>query len=442
MRLLLALLPATFAAAYAVVSVSLGQMSRARRVALRDALEGADRAALDRYLAAPAALEARWMLLRVAGVGATSALVGIGLSGVTEHAWLLGLSGAVSVYAIPSEFGRRLAMVHPERVAPTLLRLVRPLEWLAIPVADPLAWLASKFIERRNSEPPDASFTDLTETEVEVMVTQAEQIGALDPEQSEMLRNVLDFGDVTAEELMVPRMQVHAIDVALGIDDVLSYVTETQHSRYPVYEDTSENIVGVLHVKDLFRALAERGVFSSASNKPAVTLAELIRKPVAFVPETQLATTVLHDMRAGRHHMAIVLDEFGGVSGIITLEDLLEEIVGDIQDEHDGDDEARITRLGDGRALVDASLPVTDVNRYLGTELPEGDYVSLGGLLVDLLGEVPPEGSEHEALGLTFKVREADARRVALVELGGLPPEPSEPAESGHTRAGTGEDAA
>lgn len=417
-------------------------------MALRDALEGADRAALDRYLAAPAALEARWMLLRVAGVGATSALVGTGLSGITDHAWVLGLIGAVSVYAIPSEFGRRLAMVHPERVAPTLLRLVRPLEWLALPVADPLAWLASKFIERRDSEPPDAS---LTETEVEVMVTQAEQIGALDREQSEMLRNVLDFGDVTAEELMVPRVQVHALDLALGIDEVLSFVTETQHSRYPVYQDSNENIVGVLHVKDLFRALTERGAFSTSPEKleqrtesPAeVTLAELIRRPVAFVPETQLATTVLHDMRAGRHHMAAVLDEFGGFSGIITLEDLLEEIVGDIQDEHDGDDEARITRLGDGRALVDASLPVTDVNRYLGTELPEGDYVSLGGLLVDLLGEVPAEGTEHEALGLSFKVREADARRIALMELGGLPPpEPSEPAESGHTRAGTGEDAA
>jgi magnesium and cobalt transporter len=123
--------------------------------------------------------------------------------------------------------------------------------------------------------------------------------------------------------------------------------------------------------------------------------------------------------------MAIVIDEFGGVSGIVTLEDLLEEIVGDIQDEHDVDDTSRIVMLERGRVLVDASLPVTDVNRHLGTELPEGDYVSLGGLLLDQIGRVPDAGSQHDVLGLHVTIREADRRHIAKVELGGLPERPS-----------------
>src|SRR5690606_12345212 len=139
---------------------------------------------------------------------------------------------------------------------------------------------------------------------------------------------------------------------------------------YPVFSGSIDNIVGVLHVKDLFLAMAE-----GLEEKTAIDIA---RRPVAFVPEGQLASSVLREMRAGRHHLAVVLDEFGGVAGILTLEDLLEEIVGDIQDEHDVDDASRITMLSPHCALVDASTPVADVNRALGTDLPEeGDYVSL-----------------------------------------------------------------
>jgi putative hemolysin len=182
-----------------------------------------------------------------------------------------------------------------------------------------------------------------------------------------------------------------------------------------VYADSIDNIVGILHVKDLLTQVDPTDV------SPRPDLRQLARKPVAFVPEGQLASTVLRDMRAGRHHMAVVIDEFGGFSGVVTLEDLLEEIVGDIQDEHDGEDQERIRMVGEGRALVDASLPVTDVNRQLGTNLPEGDYISLGGLLLDRLGAVPAPGSQHELLGLSVVIRDADERHVALVELTGLP---------------------
>jgi magnesium and cobalt transporter len=231
-----------------------------------------------------------------------------------------------------------------------------------------------------------------------------------------MIRNVLNFGDVTAEQLMVPRIRVDGVPRGLTLDELQEEVSRSQHSRYPVFSDSIDNVVGILHVKDLFSAIARKDTQKTAG--------ALARRPVAFVPEGQLASTVLKEMRAGRHHMAVVVDEFGGVSGILTLEDLLEEIVGDIQDEHDLDDAVSIRMLSPHSALVEASTPVADINRAVGTELPEGDYISIGGLLVDYLGEVPLQGSTHDLLGLRVLIRESNAKRVARVELSGVPGTP------------------
>ncbi len=421
-----ALAPALVAAAFSIVSAAMANLSPARRMALRDSLAKAGQKGLDRYLAAPGKLEARWLLLRVAGIAATAALMASSLQ--MRGNWVVGLLTAVILYSVPSELGRQFVAARPERAAPLLLRLLRPAEWLAAPLADPLSWLAGRVMRDQKSLPPSAS---LTETEVELIVSEGELNGSLDHDQSEMIRNVLDFGEVTAKEVMVPRIHVDALDAALPMTEVLREVQNTQHSRYPVYSESIDNIVGVLHVKDLFTCVAEGSLEST-------TLMELARKPVVFVPEGQLASTVLKDMRAGRHHMAVVIDEFGGFAGVATLEDLLEEIVGDIQDEHDNEGKARIHMLGEGHALVDASLPVTDVNRHLGTQLPEGDYVSLGGLLLQKIGRVPAPGSRHELLGLSVLIRDADARHVALVELSGLP----DPSNNGRSRTDNSADAA
>jgi len=407
--ILLCTLPALIAAAYAVVSAALGQLSPARRLALRDNLEGKDRRALERYLEAPSRLEARWLMLRVAGIAATAGLLATALQ--VTGAWAIALAGAMALYAIPSELGRQFVSARAETSAPMLLRVLRPGEWLVAPLADPLNWVATWLAHDKGSRPPPTA--GVTETEVELIVSEGELTGALDHEQSEMIRNVLDFGEVTAEQVMVPRIHVDALDAALPLPAVLQAVQSTRHSRYPVYADSIDNIIGVLHVKDLLGQVDQP--------EPALAIRELARKPVAFVPRGQLASTVLRDMRAGRHHMAVVIDEFGGFAGVVTLEDLLEEIVGDIQDEHDDEDQARIEMVGEGRALVDASLPVTDVNRQLGTNLPEGDYITLGGLLLDRLGSVPAAGTEHDLMGLSVLIRDADERHVALVELTGLP---------------------
>lgn len=406
-----ALLPAILAAGYAIVGATAASLSPARKGALRDTLTGAAREALERYLAAQERIEARWLVGRVAGVTATAALLSHFLATTSHWSWLIAWSGSIAAYAIPSELGRQFARTRADAVLPPLLRIIRVGEWLVAPFADPLHWLGRRLSGTPSFREPSAT---LTETEVEILVNEGELNGSLDHDQSEMIRNVLDFGEVTAEELMVPRIQVDAINAHQAMDELLAEASRSQHSRYPVFADSIDNIVGILHVKDLFNAMAE--------GQNGMKASDLARKPVAFVAEGQLASTVLKEMRAGRHHMAVVLDEFGGVSGILTLEDLLEEIVGDIQDEHDLDDEARIRMLNPHCALVDASTPVSDVNRALGTELPEGDdYVSLGGLLLEHIGSMPPPGSTHEVLGLKVIIRESDERRIGSVELSEVP---------------------
>ena len=171
-----------------------------------------------------------------------------------------------------------------------------------------------------------------------------------------MIRNVLDFRDLTAGEVMVPRTRVVGFDLGTEPTELLKRITESEHSRYPVYRDRIDNIVGVLHVKDLISRFAgDKGIDD-------LKLGDLLRRPVSYVTEGQSASSVLQDMRIKRQHMAIVLDEFGAVSGLVTLEDLLEEIVGDIRDEHDVD-EAPIVDVGSGRVVVDASVPMTDLSR-------------------------------------------------------------------------------
>ncbi len=415
----MSLLPAVAGAAFSAASATLSSLSGARRAALRDILSGPPRRALERYLAAEATIETRWLLLRVVGVAVTAALV-TGSCLASAVSWpaavSLGVAASALAYAIPSEIAREVLVSRAEQAAPTLLRLLRPFEWLAVPVADPIAKTAKVLGgSGRKIRRPTAS---ITESEVEMIVNEGELNGSLAHDQSEMIRNVLDFGDVSAGEVMVPRTHVDALDERTPIDEVLRTVGETQHSRYPVFSERIDNVVGILHVKDLFTAVAR-------NRHRSTTLRTLMRGPVAFVPESQTASTVLKDMRAGRHHMAVVIDEFGGFSGVVTLEDLLEEIVGDIRDEHDLEDDADIVELGDGKLLVDASIPISDLNRRLGTQLPDdGDYISLGGLLVDQLGKVPDPGAHHEAHGLRFVVRDADERHISQVEIQPLPPSP------------------
>lgn len=405
--LLTAALPALGAAVFSSATAALAALPGARKAALLDSLTGGARQALERYVAHGKAIETRWQLWQVLGVASSALLFSRSLPPRESWSVIVAALCSVATYALTAEVLAAFVEKSPESSSPFLLRLLRPLELLATPLAAPLVWVGDVLGRTQTPRPPAA---EVTETEVEMIVAEGEQTGALDHEQSEMIRNVLEFGDVTAGEVMVPRTQVVALDLLMESRDLLQRILEAEHSRYPVYRDQIDNVVGVLHVKDLIaRILTDRA--------PALRLESLMRSPVVFVPESQSASSVLREMRLARQHLAVVIDEFGGMSGIVTLEDLIEEIVGDIRDEHDDDDPA-IVELGEGRLLVDASVTVSDLNRHLDHELPEdGDYHSLAGLLVNRLGRVPRAGARLQDFGYEFIVREATERRIAKVEI-------------------------
>jgi putative hemolysin len=410
-QILLAALPALFAALFATASAVLSSIPQARKVALRNALKGSNQAALDRYLDSPNTVESRWLVLRVLGLAACAIVIDRAIpQGIGNGRHLLALLGVLMAYGTPSYVGMVLARRMGEFTLPYVLQLLRPFEIVIAPLAAPLIWLGqlvSGIAHRDRPRPPSAS---LAESEVQILVNEGEQNGSLGHERAEMIRNVLDFGDLRASDVMVPRTQVTAVDVDTPSDELFKLIKSRTHSRYPVYRERIDNIVGILHVKDLV-------AYASETDLRTVKIADVIRTPVVFVPETQSASSLLKDMRSGRRHLAIIIDEFGGMSGIVTLEDIVEEIVGDIRDEHDSD-EPPIVDLGNGRLMVDAGVPIGDLSRYLGVELPEdGEYNSLGGFMVERLGQVPPVGETMSDYGLDFVVRDADERRISKVEI-------------------------
>jgi putative hemolysin len=408
-QLALRALPAFAASVYSAATAVFAAIPHTRRVALLDALGEGPRASLERYLEQSEVIETRWLVLRVLGVAGSAAAL-YPLAPVPAPLWTIGI--VLCVYALPSQLLSALSRRFPERAVPSLLGVLRPLEILAAPIALPLTFL-SGLVARPGHQLEREQETSMTETEVEILVNEGELNGSLDHDQSEMIRNVLDFGDVQAGDVMLPRMQVSAVSVDTAVTDVLRKAAETGYSRYPVYRDRIDNVVGVLHVKDLVTR-------ANVEDLSKLKLTDVMRTPVVYVPETQSASSVLAGMRTGhKHHIAIVIDEFGGMAGIITLEDIIERIVGDIRDEHDDPEKAPpIVELGDGRLLVDARVTMAGLSRHLGAELPEGgDYYSLGGFIVEALGQVPRPGAVLNKLGIEFIVREADERHITQVEV-------------------------
>ncbi len=406
-QLALRALPALVASVYSAASAVFGTIPHTRRVALLDSLAERPRAAMERYVAHTRVIESRWLVLRVLGVAGSAVLL-YPVAPWPAAFWTIAI--VLCAYALPSQLMSAFSRRVTEQAVPSLLGYLRPLEWLAAPLAAPLTFVGH-LASKRNHELEREHDTSLTETEVEILVNEGEMNGSLDHDQSEMIRNVLDFGDVQAGDVMLPRMQVSAIGIDTNITDVLRMAAETGYSRYPVYRDRIDNVVGFLHVKDL--------VTRASEDLSRLKVTDLMRTPVVYVPETQSASSVLAGMRAGKHHIAIVIDEFGGTAGIITLEDIIERIVGDIRDEHDDPEKAPpIVELGEGRLLVDARVTMAGLSRHLGAELPEGgDYYSLGGFIVEALGQVPRPGAILTKLGFEFIVREADERHITQVEV-------------------------
>jgi CBS domain containing-hemolysin-like protein len=248
-----------------------------------------------------------------------------------------------------------------------------------------------------------------TEEEIRQLVSLSHQSGHLNADESELIHNVFHFTETVVREVMVPRPETVSIEVSSSADDVMRAFCESGYSRLPVYEGQPDNIVGFVHTKD---------ILPYAVRKESFTLKTMLRKPV-FIPDTAHLEEALRQLRVAQSPLAIVVDEHGNVEGIITMEDLLEQIVGEIRDEHDvTDEETMFWREADGTLLFDGSIAIREANRKFNLQLPESDdYATLGGFLMTLSGRLLAPGDTVAYQGLTFSVERVERRRVSRVRL-------------------------
>ena len=300
---------------------------------------------------------------------------------------------------------KSIALQRAERLA---LWLAVPLDWLGR-VTYPLVWVlqrsANAIARLFGVQPAPAGMTMHTEEDIRLIVAQTEEI---EEAEEEMLYKVFDFADKEAHDVMVTRPEVVALSVDLPPQEALAAVIDSPYTRYPVYRGTLDDVIGILHVRDLFGALYDRGI-------DKVVIEEIVR-PAHVVPETKDLASLLGDFRRQNQHMAVVVDEYGAMQGIVTLEDLLEEIVGEIEDEYDLPDES-VERLDDSRIRIHGTFTIDDFNEQFGTDLPQEDYHTIAGFVFGELGRAPQPGDEVHHDGLRFKVEEVDGQRIERLEV-------------------------
>ncbi|MCL2138293.1 MAG: hemolysin family protein [Treponema sp.] len=228
----------------------------------------------------------------------------------------------------------------------------------------------------------------------------------LEEDQQEMIRGVVELSFTSAREVMVPRTDTVFISVDASHDELLSIVINSGHSRFPVYEETIDKVIGILHVKDLLKVLVDGGDFD---------IKTLLRKPF-FVPESKHIDDLLKELRRQKVHIAVAVDEYGGVSGIVCMEDIIEEIVGDIQDEFDHETED-IQQLGEGTWLCEARVNLEDLAKETGLEFPSDDFDSLGGFVFDLFGKIPAKSEKIQYKGTSLVIHEMNGHKIKSIKI-------------------------
>jgi putative hemolysin len=288
--------------------------------------------------------------------------------------------------------------------------------WVAVPVRlfftvfAPLIWVlrrSSELVLRSfGLEPPGAESEAMSEAELRMLLSRSSAQGEIEHEERGMIEKVFDFADKDAADVMVPRPEVVALSIELPPEEALRAVVDSPYTRYPVYRETLDNVIGILHVRDLFAAMYERGIED-------VHLEQLLRPPY-IVPETKDLASLLHEFRRTKTHFAIVVDEYGGMAGILTLEDLIEEIVGEIEDEFDIPEE-QIEQIDEDTYRIDGMFPIDEFNDRFSANLPDDDYHTIAGFVFGQLGRAAQPGDEVVWNGIRFDVIEVDANRIEKI---------------------------
>jgi putative hemolysin len=304
---------------------------------------------------------------------------------------------------------KRIAMQKSEAISFAAVGILRGVASVMRPFVKLLS-VSTNLVVRLIGLDPNASVENVTEEEIRMMVDVGGEKGVIEDTQKEMINNIFEFDDITAEDIMTPRTDVEAVEVSEGIAEALRICVDGGYSRLPVYEEEIDNIVGVLYVKDLLPYVGQE--------VPRDVTIKHVMRETYFIPGTKRCGDLFSEMSEKHIHMSIVVDEYGGFAGIVTMEDLLESIVGNIQDEYDNEEED-ITRTGENTFEVDGSIDIDELSELLGVNIPEGEYETLAGYIMDVLGRIPGE-NEHPVVTLenvVFTVMEMDERRIERVHI-------------------------
>jgi CBS domain containing-hemolysin-like protein len=298
---------------------------------------------------------------------------------------------------------KTFALNQPERWA---RYLTPPLLAFAL-VMRPFTWLLNRsavsVMRLLGQRPVPRAESVHSPEELRMLVEQSEEGGAIEEHDAALLDAVFEFSEKNAREVMTPRTEIVAIDATATLDDIIELVSESGLSRYPVYEETIDEIVGIILSKDLIPILAHR---------PAEFSLRPLMRPAYFIPGSREVEDVLADFKRRKEHMAIVLDEYGGTAGIVTMEDLLEEIVGEILDEYDVGEEVDVRTSSTGETIISGATSISEFNEQFGTSIPEEDYTTVGGYVFGALGRLPVAGDRLTVGDTTFVVRDMDGRKI------------------------------
>lgn len=297
------------------------------------------------------------------------------------------------------------ATLYSETIA---LRFAKPI-YLIMQVLTPVIFIVDKlalgvllFLHIDPNKKQEA----ITEDELRTIVEVSHEEGVIESDEKKMIYNVFDFGDSVAKDIMVPRIDMTFIDVNAEYDEVVEIFRQEKYTRYPVFEETTDNVIGIINIKDLLLIEHEK----------KFCLRDYLREPL-YTYEYKKTAELMVELRKTQNNIAIVLDEYGATAGLITLEDMLEEIVGEIRDEYDEDEEDLIKKIGPKEYLVEAAMKLDDLNDQLGLKLESEDYDSIGGFIIGLLDHLPEEGEEVTFDNLKFVVEKVDRNRIESVHL-------------------------
>ena len=334
---------------------------------------------------------------------------GWGLAG--DLAVSFGLSIVLLIFAEVTP--KTLAIRNAERIA---LLAARPVEWLAS-VLRPVIWFIT-LVSRLLTGGRGAHNPYVTEEELMTILSVSEEQGVIEEEEREMIHGIIEIGDKSVREVMVPRPDVTAVERGASLEEITRVFNQWKHTRLPVYENDIDHIVGLIHVKDL--------LLHFARGQKTFDIDRMMRR-IERAPETKKVDELLHEMQTQKVHMMVVVDEYGGTAGIITLEDVLEEIVGEIRDEYDIAEEEPLRIVGEREALVDARYPMDELNEELELGIEESsEYDSVGGYVVTQLGRIPDAGESFTAGGVRWTVDEVNGSRLIRIRLASELPWPDE----------------